>query len=50
MMELHEKAGEIQCIVSRRAMEGAIPPGKAQEPELWDYADGVDTMRFLLGG
>ena len=26
-----------------------VPFGAGQTPELWDYADGVDTMRFLLG-
>jgi len=26
---------------------GHIPFGKAQQPELWDYADGVNTMAFL---
>lgn len=25
---------------------GSIPFGKAQMPELWDYADGIDTMKF----
>ncbi len=24
-----------------------IPPGSGQKPELWDYPDGVDTMKFL---
>jgi hypothetical protein len=38
----------IQCVVSREGVfPGSIPFGKAQTPELWDYADGVDTMRFL---
>ena len=23
------------------------PFGEAQNPNLWDYADGVDTVRFL---
>lgn len=32
-----------QCIVGHNY----IPFGKAQKPELWDYADGVDTMAFL---
>ncbi len=36
----------IQCIVGDEKM-GYIPFGKAQQPELWDYADGVDTMQFL---
>jgi hypothetical protein len=26
-----------------------IPFGKSQQPELFTYADGVDTMQFLLG-
>ena len=42
-----EKLGEdgrIQCIVGRNH----IPFGAAQSPTLTDYADGVDTMQFLL--
>lgn len=35
---------KIQCIVS----EKHIPFGVAQEPKLSDYADGVDTMAFLI--
>lgn len=42
---LNEKAEEIQCLVSKKD----VPFGKAQSPELWDYADGVDTAEFLLG-
>lgn len=39
---------KIQCIVSvDKGIELAIPPGKSQFPELWDYADGVDTLQFL---
>ena len=40
---------EIQCIVGRQAFEGweHIPFGKSQWPELQQYADGVDTMKFL---
>lgn len=34
----------IQCV----AGEGHVPFGKSQEPGLFDYADGVDTMQFLL--
>ncbi len=34
---------EIQCIAGID-----IPFGKAQCPELLDYADGIDTMQFLL--
>lgn len=42
---LNEKEEEIQCLVSKKD----VPFGKAQSPELWDYADGVDTAEFLLG-
>ena len=37
----------IQCIVSSY-VDNAIPFGKAQVPQLWDYADDVDTMQFLI--
>ena len=33
----------IQCVVSSEK----TPFGEAQNPNLWDYADGVDTVRFL---
>ena len=39
----------IQCVVSNCGIEGSQPLGRAQYPALMDYADGVDTMRFLLG-
>lgn len=40
---------QIQCVVSNSIeIENSIPLGQAQNPELWDYADGVDTMKFLL--
>jgi len=39
----------LQCVVSNPdVIEQAVPYGKSQEPELWDYADNVDTMQFLL--
>lgn len=41
---LADKEEEIQCIVSKED----IPFGEAQTPKLWDYADGVDTMAFLI--
>jgi hypothetical protein len=36
---------DIQCITSK---SGQIPFGQAQCPALGDYADGVDTMQFLV--
>lgn len=45
---LEAHADEIQCIVSDKAWwPGSFDFGQAQEPELHDYADGVDTMRWL---
>ena len=38
----------IQCIVSQQDFENEIPFGQTQTPALNDYADGVDTMEFLL--
>jgi hypothetical protein len=35
---------KIQCICSKNH----IAFGKAQAPALWDYADGIDTVEFLL--
>lgn len=46
---LGNNAWEIQCVVSH--MDGIperVPFGRSQYPELWDYADGIDTMDFLL--
>ena len=37
----HEE--EIQCLVGH----GNVPFGRAQFPELWDYADGLDVVDFL---
>ncbi len=48
--DLNERETEIQCVV---AQEGALQRktyhfGQAQKPALWDYADGEDTLAFLL--
>jgi len=39
-----QQNNDIQCIVG----EGFIPFGEAQKPSLTNFADGVDTMQFLL--
>ncbi|HSC40566.1 MAG TPA: hypothetical protein VLD19_21935 [Chitinophagaceae bacterium] len=36
---------DIQCIVGKNL----VPFGQAQRPSLGDFADGVDTMKFLQG-
>lgn len=43
---LEVRKDEIQCVVGKTA--GHIPFGQAQHPALAEYADGVDTLSFLL--
>ncbi len=38
------KENQLQCI----AGHGHLPFGTTQQPELWDYADNIDTISFLL--
>ncbi|MCG9792388.1 acyl-CoA reductase [Flavobacterium algicola] len=38
----------IQCIVSNNLIKDSIDFGQTQQPKLWDYADNVDTITFLL--
>ncbi|MBE9490002.1 MAG: acyl-CoA reductase [Bacteroidetes bacterium] len=39
---------KIQCIVSKGITENEIEFGQTQKPKLWDYADNIDTLKFLL--
>lgn len=43
----------LQCVVAREGLRfntiTAVLPGEAQKPRPQDYADGVDTLKFLLG-
>jgi hypothetical protein len=42
-------ADKIQCVVTKtNGFSKSIAFGKSQQPQLWDYADGVDTLKFLL--
>lgn len=47
-IRLVEDRDQIQCIVGADKIENSIPFGKTQKPDLWDYADGIDTVEFLL--
>lgn len=38
---------QIQCIVGKVDGICTVDFGKTQQPELWDYADGTDTLAFL---
>ena len=47
---LSRESENIQCIVSRLPLNVSnqvVAPGQSQQPALWDYADGIDTMDFL---
>lgn len=43
---LHRDAGKIQCLVGNEK-PALVPFGSAQYPDVWDYADNVDTLKFL---
>jgi hypothetical protein len=49
LKQQHEK---IQCVVSNHPEQwnfsSSFQFGEAQHPALWDYADGIDTLNFLL--
>ena len=46
--QLTDAALRTQCVVSAAGrFAGSVPFGRAQEPGVADFADGVDTMEFL---
>ncbi|TCK69206.1 acyl-CoA reductase LuxC [Winogradskyella wandonensis] len=45
---LESQKDNIQCVVADGFTDSEIPFGKTQQPQLWDYADSVDTVDFLL--
>ena len=46
---ISQTADGIQCILSsNQNIPHSLTFGCSQEPMLWDYADGVDTMQFLI--
>lgn len=46
--KLENDQEQLQCVVSEANVTNNIPFGSTQSPDLWDYADGVDTLKFLL--
>lgn len=47
---LSQQGENIQCVVTAAGIETGnqvVNFGQSQCPALWDYADGIDTMRFL---
>lgn len=53
--QLSEQKELLQCIATgssfyedyKELKRITVPFGQTQSPQLWDYADGVDTMKFL---
>jgi hypothetical protein len=45
---LEDNKEELQCVVSEGFMDTEVKFGETQHPKLWDYADDVDTLDFLL--
>jgi hypothetical protein len=46
--KLETEEENIQCIVSDNLIKNSISFGQTQQPKLWDYADNIDTISFLL--
>jgi hypothetical protein len=52
--ELEGAAGSLQCIATqvpdmlKVTTVPTVSLGQSQKPKPWDYADGVDTLNFLL--
>lgn len=46
--QIKSDLNNIQCLVGNFNQTGFIKFGEAQKPNLWNYADNVDTVEFLL--
>ena len=46
--KLTTDAEKIQCVVAHNFTTEEVAFGETQIPQLWDYADGVDTLNFIL--
>ena len=46
--KLQQDHDQIQCIVSNNLIENSVSSGQTQKPKLWDYADNIDTINFLI--
>jgi len=49
--ELAVKQDDIQCVVTNTPIKldtGIVTFGQSQHPRLWDYADNVNTIAFLM--
>ncbi len=48
VQKLNEKKDNLQCVVAQMNLENEINFGQTQKPKPNDYADGIDTVDFLL--
>lgn len=48
LVDLNSKKELIQCIVSNENVVDSVNFGESQHPKLWNFADNVDTIEFLL--
>tara|TARA_R110001583_G_scaffold58714_9_gene174861 strand:- start:1750 stop:2811 length:1062 start_codon:yes stop_codon:yes gene_type:complete len=48
LTRLKEESEQIQCIACNENVVDFVKLGKTQHPKLWDYADNIDTVEFLL--
>jgi len=46
-LKLTSEKESIQCIVGNLDINNIVSFGETQKPQLWDYADGLDTLDFL---
>ena len=46
--EIESRIKSIQCIVGNLNKSSYVKFGEAQKPHLWNYADNIDTVEFLL--
>ncbi|HYW95146.1 MAG TPA: hypothetical protein VE870_06140 [Bacteroidales bacterium] len=44
---LHQDQDQLQCTVAKN-LDNTLDFGMTQSPMLWEYADNVDTLKFLL--
>ena len=48
LQKLSDESEEIQCIASNENVVDFVKFGETQYPKLWNYADDVDTIDFLI--
>ncbi|MGY5353850.1 acyl-CoA reductase [Wenyingzhuangia sp. IMCC45467] len=46
--KLNDDSDKIQCITSELNIKDNVKFGQTQVPKLWNYADNVDTVKFLI--